>query len=130
MNRRQFLTRIPMIGAAIVAAPAVAAAMAVKPEFAMGGPLTPGVSYMVGESAGESFMIPSLAIECEVCGDPATIHEWSLIDLPPEMDGGGHLCARFDKGKLHHFCDKHKQTFMTPNQLRASICGDAQPYKA
>jgi hypothetical protein len=58
MNRRQFLTRIPMICAAIVAAPAVAAAMAAKPEFAMGGTLAPGTPYLVGESVGETMLTP------------------------------------------------------------------------
>lgn len=53
MNRRQFLSRIPMIGAAIVAAPAVIAATAVKPELAMGGVLAPGEPYLIGESACE-----------------------------------------------------------------------------
>jgi hypothetical protein len=65
MNRRQFLTGIPMIGAAIVAAPAVAAAMAVKPEFAMGGTLTPGTPYIVGESVSDAFMTPDQIREFE-----------------------------------------------------------------
>jgi hypothetical protein len=110
-----------MIGAAIVAAPAVAAAMAaVKPEFATSGTLAPGVPYLVGESSVGTYVAPTvedLAVSCEVCGDMATIHDWSLIDLPPEMDGG-YLCARFDKGRLHHVCEKHKQTLLSPNQVR------------
>jgi hypothetical protein len=37
-----------------VAAPVVAAALAAKPEFAMGGALTPGTPYIVGESPTDS----------------------------------------------------------------------------
>jgi hypothetical protein len=54
-----------MIGAAIVAAPAVAAAMAIKPEFAMGGALRSGTPYLIGESASDAFMTPNQIREFE-----------------------------------------------------------------
>jgi hypothetical protein len=104
MNRRQFLTRIPMIGAAIVAAPVVAAAMAVKPQFEMGGTLTPGTPYMVGESTGETLLTPDQVREFERLYEEAWEHRHTGIPTSNPFSGD----------------------FMPSALLR----GDAQPHQA
>lgn len=105
MNRRQFLTRLPMIGVAVaVVAPVVAEALAVKPEFAMGGAVTPGVSYMVGESACETLLTPDQVRAME---DTWERHYHGVVGIPA-----------------------HDPYIITNFNPAALPRGDAQPHKA